>query len=527
MFFLRTAWENKVSHYSIRNQRLNQKAICILGLMIIIFYLSVPLSRGDLIEDGPKDADPSGLFAGTARVNITPPAGIAHMNWGSQTHIQSSGIDPAGMLATALVISNGKQKFAMVDVDRLYVDGLNPAIEHASKLTGIPKNHIRIGASHTHSGPFLSAEKGPDGIDLSQYQRVLQDHHAKLTDKIVDVIVEANSNLRPVHLFGGRGTGTININRRFRAKSTNPPAVGRNPKGFVDRELVVIRIDGKDGKPYAILANFQCHGTVLGYENKFISPDWIGMTRKVVEKAFPGALCLFFQGAAGNQGPIEGFTGDLRVAHRLGSILGHQVAATALGIETVKRIPTFEGFVESTAYQAKQYWRTKGPRSAKIKFASKIIQVPRRKYTPGELTKMENRIFNSKRRVKLAKKENDPWKQHQASAQLRRFSFLLKQWKQPTKAGPARIEIQILRIGDVAIVAMPGEPFAEIGATIKKASPFKFTFFCGYSSGVGGDYLPIKSEYQHGGYEIERTPYGRRAAEILISEVINLFKEVQ
>ena len=527
MFFLRIAWEKRGKHCPTRNHRLDQKVICILGLMVIIFCFGVPLSRGDLIEDGPKDADPSGLLAGTSRANIAPPIGIAHMNWGSQTHIQSAGVDPAGMLATALVISDGKQKFAMVDLDRLYVDGLSPAIERASRLTGIPKAHIRIGASHTHSGPFISAEKGPDGIDLSQYQKVIQHHHAKLIDKIVGVIVEANSNLRPVHLFGGRGTGTININRRIRAKNTNPSAVGRNPEGFVDQELIVIRIDGKDGKPYAILANFQCHGTVLGYENKFVSPDWIGMTRKVVEQSFPGALCFFFQGAAGNQGPIEGFTGDLRVAHRLGSILGHQVAATALGIETVKRIPTFEGFVESTAYQAKQYWRTKGPRSATIKFASKIIQVPRRKYKPNELIKMENRIFDSKRRVELAKKAHDPWKQHQANAQLRRFSDLLKQWKQPTKAGPAKIEVQILRIGDVAIVAMPGEPFAEIGATIKKASPFKFTFFCGYSSGVGGDYLPIKSEYQHGGYEVERTPYGQGAAEILINETINLFKEVR
>ena len=33
------------------------------------------------------------------------------------------------------------------------------------------------------------------------------------------------------------------------------------------------------------------------------------------------------------------------------------VAALALGIETVQRKPKFEGFVESTAYQAKQHWR--------------------------------------------------------------------------------------------------------------------------------------------------------------------------
>ena len=499
----------------------------IVGVVVAVWFLLPSPSRGDLVEHGPKDAAPSGLLAGVARADITPPVGIAQMNWGSQTHIEAVGIDPVGMVATALVISDGKQKFVMVDVDRLYVQGLEPAIERASELTGIPAAHIRLGASHTHSGPFLSAQKGPADIDLSQYQSVILRHRDQVVDKIVGAIVEANSKLRPVHIYAGRGTGTININRRFRSQGNTPPAVGRNPKGFVDRELVVVRIDDEEGKPYAILANFQCHGTVLGHENKFISPDWIGTTRRVVEQAFPGALCLFFQGAAGNQGPVEGFTGDLRVAHRLGSILAHEIAAVTLGVETVERVPTFEGFVESTAYQAKQPWRVKGPRDAIMKFASKTILLPRRTYTAKELIEMEARIADAKKKVEMAKKRDDPWKQQQANAQLRRFSDLMKQWKRPVESTPAKIEVQVLRIGNVAIVALPGEPFAEIGAAVKKASPFAFTMFCGYSSGIGGDYLPVRSEYQHGGYEVERTPYGMGAAEKLTRETIRLFEEVK
>ena len=87
--------------------------------------------------------------------------------------------------------------------------------------------------------------------------------------------------------------------------------------------------------------------------------------------------------------------------------------------------------------------------------------------------------------------------------------------------------MQILRIGQVAIVAMPGEPFAEIGSAIKKASPFEVTLFCGYSSGVGGDYMPIESEYAYGGYEVERTPYGTGAAEKIVREATALFKDVE
>ena len=499
----------------------------VLAALAVSLLLAPLCARGDVVEQGPKDSAPSGLMAGVARADITPPVGIAQLNWGSQTHIASVGNDPVGMVATALVLANGDQKFAMVDIDTIQVRFFHAAIERAAQQTGIPARHIRLGATHTHAGPNLSAAKGPAGVDLTPQLEMIRRYREQVVDKIVGAIVEAHGNLRPAHIYGGRGTGTININRRVRARGDDPPAVGRNPDGFIDRELVVFRIDGTDGGPIAVLANFQCHGTVLAYENKYSSPDWPGMMRKVVEQAFPGALCLFFQGAAGNQGPIEGFTGDLSVAHRLGSILGHQVAALAHGIETVRREPTFEGFVESTAYQAKQHWRVKGPRGATLRFASKLIDLPRRGYTQEEINAMDARVAGARRQVEAAGRSGDPWKKHQAEARLRRFGDLLKKWKAPVDPSPIQVEVQVLRIGEVAIVAMPGEPFGEIGAAVKKASPFAFTMFAAYSSGAGGDYIPIEAQYAFGGYEVERSPYGRGAAGKLIRETIALYDDVK
>ena len=480
----------------------------------IAWLLLGTLLQGDVVEQGPKDSPPSGLLAGVSRADITPPVGIAQMNWGSQTHVTSVGNDPVGMLVTALVLSDGNSKFAMVDVDRLFVRGLEPAIERAAEATGIPAAHIRLGATHTHAGAMVSAAKGPPGVDLELHRSMVKRYNNQIIDKIVGAIVEADARLRPVHIHGARGVGTININRRVRARDGHPPAVGRNPDGFVDRDLIVFRIDDADGRPYAVLANYQCHGTVLAYENKYISPDWIGMARKEVEAALPGATCLFFQGAAGNQGPVEGFTGDLVVPHRLGSILGHQIAALALGIETVRRAPTFEGFVESTAYQAKQHWRVKGPRDATLRFASTTVEPPRRRYSPEEIRGMEERLRRARKQLDNA--PPDSWERYQASARVRRFGDLLAKWKQPVDNAPLAVEIQALRIGKLAIVAMPGEPFAEIGVAVKNASPFDFTMFCGYSDGIGGDYLPTSDEYAHGGYEVERTPYGPDADRLVI-----------
>ncbi len=64
--------------------------------------LAASLGRADVVEQGPKDSPPSGLLAGVARANITPPVGIAQLNWGSQTHVEAVGIDPVGLYATAL-----------------------------------------------------------------------------------------------------------------------------------------------------------------------------------------------------------------------------------------------------------------------------------------------------------------------------------------------------------------------------------------------------------------------------------------
>jgi hypothetical protein len=416
----------------------------------------------------------------------------------------------------------------MVDIDRLHIgSGMDEVIRQAAERTGIPAQHIRLGATHTHSGPAYQDDKGPLGKDPRRYLPTIEVYDRFVAAKIVGVIAEANSKLRPVHVYGAKGKGTININRRVRGTATTPPAVGTNPDGFVDQDLIVFRIDDANGKPYAVLVNFQCHGTTLTFENKVISPDWVGMVRKVVEQAMPGALSLYFQGAAGNQGPIEGGTGDVTVAHRLGSILGHQAAALALQIETVKREPAMEGFVESTAFAAKQPWRVKGPRNGTLAFATRLVEVPRRRYTSEEISRMAAQVDDARTKLAAIEKNGSEWEKYQAGARLRRFEDLLKKWKMPPDQTPLQVELQGLRIGDVALIAMPGEPFAEIGAAVRAKSPFPFTMFCGYSNGKGGDYMPIASEYQHGGYEVERSPYGPEAADKVIAAAAALAQQLR
>ena len=47
----------------------------------------------------------------------------------------------------------------------------------------------------------LSAAKGPAGLDLSEYQAAVKRYDESIIDKIVGLIVEANSQLQPAHLL--------------------------------------------------------------------------------------------------------------------------------------------------------------------------------------------------------------------------------------------------------------------------------------------------------------------------------------
>ena len=94
-------------------------------------------------------------------------------------------------------------------------------------------------------------------------------------------------------------------------------------------------------------------------------------------------------------------------------------------------------------------------------------------------------------------------------------------------------EIWVARLGDCAIVGTPGELFTEIGAEVRKRSPFDTTLFAGYCQGVLG-YVSTPEEYQWGGYEptvAQRgyghpAPFAPQASRILIEESLALLNQL-
>ena len=70
----------------------------------------------------------------------------------------------------------------------------------------------------------------------------------------------------------------------------------------------------------------------------------------------------------------------------------------------------------------------------------------------------------------------------------------------------------MLRIGDVAVVGLPGEFFVEFGLELKRRSPAAQTFIAGLANGSLG-YVPTAAAFAQGGYEPTTWHYSKLAPE--------------
>ena len=85
------------------------------------------------------------------------------------------------------------------------------------------------------------------------------------------------------------------------------------------------------------------------------------------------------------------------------------------------------------------------------------------------------------------------------------------------------VEIQVLRVGHLGFVGLPGEIFVEIGTAIKEQSGIENLFPVSLANDSSG-YVPIAIAYDQGGYESSYTPFAKGSGEILRDEVLELLE---
>lgn len=457
-------------------------------------------------------------MVGVGSADITPAPGIPQGGWGAQLHQRSRGND-LPLQARALVIRDESTEAAIVDIDAIGFDQptTQKIIAAIAESTGLDPSRIRVSCTHTHSGPnTFRLGMIREGLDMVlAYLDILP-------LQIAGAVWQAKQNLKPARMGISIGACDINVNRRCR-DSEGRTFVGCNEAAAADRTLTVIRFDTEDKKPLAAVMHYACHPTTMGWQNEFVTPDYPGRAKQVVEESL-GAPCLFLQGCAGDLGPRRGFTGDLSVYRRLGTILGLEAAALAWNIDTQPTSLELENIQESGARIGIYREVPAANKPVRVSITETQVLLPLRKH-PDPVEAREQADMLRGRVAELRNRGASEDALRTATAMATQAGMAAERAELYSGKSTMPWPVQGIALGDVALLSMAGEPFSAIGIRIREKSPFRHTLVSGYSNG-GFGYIPMPEAFPEGGYEVETTPFAANAAEVMIETGVYMLNKL-
>lgn len=419
--------------------------------------------------------------AGAATSNITPRIGTSINGLFQDRSIQHVHDDTH---ARCLVMDDGQTCLAIVVMDLCMVtrDILDKAKARAHAATGIPVSNMLISATHAHSAGTAVAlfQSNPDPWYVSF-----------LSDRAADAIIRAYNNRIPARIGWavGHEPGQV-FNRRWKMKpgtampnpfggqdqvKMNPGVANPNllePAGRTDAEVPVIAVQSLNGAPIAVLANYSLH-YVGGTNNNDISADYYGMFAKRIKTLMDAdGQATPFVGMMTN-----GTSGDINNVNVAGEKPSAEppyqhmkMVADALAAEAYKTILgiKYQNWVSLAAVQQEISLGVRKPDKKEVKRAQDII------------TAAKDSVLTTAEEV-----------------YARETRFM--------KDYPDRVPVilQAMRIGDLAITAIPAEVFVEIGLELKAKNPFHPSFTIELANGYNG-YLPTPAQHALGGYETWR-----------------------
>jgi neutral ceramidase len=231
--------------------------------------------------------------AGAATSNVTPPLGEGIVgNFGTPPpaeHIHDQ------LHARCLALDDGETRLVIVAVDNV---GINREVfDEAKRLiheaTGLPKAHMLMSATHTHSATSAS------GLGTNRrgwkYGQPLDEYQTFVARRIADGVRTALNNLQPARIGWGVGKVPQHVfNRRWKMKPGTPlvnPFGGQDqvlmnpgianpnllePAGPTDPEVSFLSVQSAQGRPIALLGNYSLH-YVGGVPKNDISADYFAV----------------------------------------------------------------------------------------------------------------------------------------------------------------------------------------------------------------------------------------------------------
>lgn len=419
-----------------------------------------------------------GWTAGVAKVAITPKQPFWMAGFSSRTH-KSEGVRH-DLWAKALAVRDAAGNTAVLvtlDLCDISRDMAAVVAQGVEQKYGLRRDQFALNVSHTHSGPIVTLDEISGWYDISPAdQEEIRTYTRAMLGQIVDVIGAALKDLQPASLSFEQGVAGIATNRR-RTRLRNLP-------GPVDQDAPVLAVRGQDGKLQAILAGYACHATALSdYQ---LNGDWPGFAQLAIEKANPGAIAMFVQGAGADANALP--RRNVELAEEYGGVLAEAVAQVLKG--------------------------EMKPVTGQLKTAYEEVMVP-----------FHNIPGKQELQAQIAK--GNAYQKKQYSRLLR---ILEEKGKLPSEYP---YPVQIWRFGDVMkMIILSGEVVADYSLRLKQQHGWFDTWVVGYSNDVFA-YIPSRRVLREGGYEGTEAmlgdghpaPFGAAVEEIIVEKVEDLLKK--
>lgn len=449
----------------------------------------------------------SKLNVGLAAVDITPPPGLPLMGNFRDDYLARGVHDP--LTAKAIVFEDPRgAKAAVLAVDVCMLDRHNVALirDAIGRSAGVPPENVLVHATHTHSAP-APHNRFLFGLDYRPYRAAAE----AMLVQAASAVTIAERDLAEAQLSVGRAQeDRLSFNRRLRRRDgttqMNWEALvpGFDPDqvdgawGPVDPQLICLVVE-RAGRPVAAVVNFGLHPAILAGDNWLYSADYPGQLAAALRRIQgDGFLTLFANGCCGNVNHVD-----------------YRNLQQGRGYGMIERV----GYMLAAA--AAEAIRTRQPLAAgRVAVAKDTAVLERMKIPPEE--------YDRCRRVMDDLQGQAP--RGQVDGLPDAFFADLRLKMHAVQNEPDRVEVMALRVGDAAVVGLPGEIFCEFGLDLKQRSPAQHTLVVELSNDAIG-YLPMRESFPQGGYEVTvgSTVYepgaGERLADAAVKQLQRLFEK--
>lgn len=458
------------------------------------------------------------IKAGTASIDITPRVGTA-LGGNCTTDNRSRGIHDH-LMANILVLQEVQQTDSQ-QINELKANEHQPLIligmdllgilrEDADRIKRIIKNNYNISESnimvfvtHTHSGPNVIKIFEPNYT--SEQLQEIDNYLLALPERVLEGVDKAMSQLFDCQIsFASEDVSGFSFNRRAILRDGSLKMVfedfDRTQIASIDGpveypKMSVLKITDLSGKTKCILVNYTSHPAIACGTDWLFSRDYVhALTTGLQETYGNDLVVLYANGSQGNivpSDPRNPFITGFEEADRIGRALSE--AAT--------------GILRSAEIQ----------KNISLRILTETILLPVRQIS-------ENEIADA--RKVLSKQDSSKLQFHGIDPRIEALG-ILKLADYPGKY--IETILQILCIGNICIVTLPGEVFVQYGLQIIAESPFEHTMIFGLANDYIG-YVPVPDAFKLGGYEIKSSfrssMLDKPAGEIIVSKVGDILKRI-